>query len=596
MNGEILFMLALLAVALVLFFRETFPIEVTALGLLGVLLATGRIEVDAALAGFSNKAVVAIGGLFVLSHALFKSGIIEAGAERLSRFASRHQTPAIALLLAAVAVLSGFLNNTAVVAILIPMAIDVCRRLEMSPTKLLLPLSYAAIIGGTLTLIGTSTNLLVSALAEGSGQPPFRMFEFSALGGVMIVVGLVYVLTISPRLLPDRVAATSLTGKYRMSDYLSEIRVTESSRLVGKSAESAKLNERYDVTILAVLRGERWRRSGLRGLELEAGDLLMVRGSADSLVRLSSKEGVELLPEIALREDEIASGGQVMVEALVTRNSRMIGKTPKEVRFRRRLGGFVLAVGRQGQQRKVRLSETRLRFSDTLLILLPVERLDNLRSSEDLLVLSEVDFELKRRRLWWLPLIALPAVITLAATGVLQIAAGALLGAILVLMAGLLTSQEAYRSVDWSVLFLIAAFVPVGNAIVETGTASFIASGLSSAAGFFPVEWAPYASVALLYLVTSVMTETVSNSASAIILTPVAIGMSENLGVDARPFLMAICFAASASFMTPMGYQTNLMVYSPGGYKFSDYLRLGGPLNLLFWVLASILIPLFWPF
>ncbi len=596
MTGEILFMLVLLAIALVLFFRETFPIEVTALGLLGVLLATGRIEVDAALAGFSNKAVIAIGGLFVLSHALFKSGIVAAAADRLSRLATKRPGLAIAGLLASVSVLSGFLNNTAVVAILIPMTLDVCRRLEISPTRVLLPLSYAAIFGGTITLIGTSTNLLVSALAEGVGEPPFRMFEFTPLGLVMVVVGLVYVLLVSPRVLPERIDAGSLTGKYRMGDYLSEIRVTETSKLVGQSAEEARLNERFDVTVLGIVRGKRHLRRGLRTRAFEAGDLLMVRGSADNLVRLDAEEGIELLPEVALRDDELSSGGQVMVEALVARNSRMIGKTPKEIRFRRRMGGFVLAIGRQGEQLRAKLSETRLQFSDTLLILIPSERLDHLRTSDDLLVLSEVDFELERRTLWWLPLVALPAVVILAATGVMQIAAGALLGAILVLMAGLLTAQEAYRAVDWSVLFLIAAFVPVGNAIVDTGTATFIASGLTAATGLFPTEWAPYAAVTLLYLLTSVMTETVSNSASAIILTPVAIGIADTLGVDPRPFLMAICFAASASFMTPMGYQTNMMVYAPGGYQFSDYLRLGGPLNLIFWILASILIPWIWPF
>ncbi len=596
MTAEIVFMLVLVAAALVAFFTEIFPIEVTALGLLGILLVTGVVEVDQALAGFSNKAVITIGGLFVMSQALFKSGLVETAAGRVSQLAGRYRWLAIAALLGSVSVLSGFLNNTAVVAILIPMMLDLARRLEISPSKLLLPLSYAAIFGGTLTLIGTSTNLLVSSLAEDMGQPPFTMFEFSRLGAVMVVLGLAYVLVAVPRIVPDRVESGGLTSKYRMGAYLSEVRLEEESRLVGSSADQAQLNERYDVTILAVLRGDQRHDRNLRTLALEAGDVLMVRAAAENLVRLNSEQGVTLLPDVALHDEELSAGGQLIVEALITRNSRMIGRSPRELRFRRRLGGFVLAVGRQGAMLRKRLAEVRLRFADTLLVLIPRERLEQLRGSEDLLVLSEVDFGLRRHRLWWLPLAVLPAVVTLAALGILQIAAGALVGAIVVLMAGLLTTQEAYRAVDWSVLILIAAFVPVGHAIVETGTASFIASGLAGAGGYFPAHWAPYATVALLYLVTSLMTEMVSNSAAAIILTPVAIDVSSALGVDARPFLMAICFAASASFMTPMGYQTNLMVFGPGGYRFGDYLRAGGPLNLLFWIVAALLIPRLWPF
>ena len=491
MTGEIIFMLVLLAAALVAFFREIFPIEVTALGLLAILLLTGVVEVDRALAGFSNKAVIAIGGLFVLSQSLFKSGLVEAAADRVSHLASRRRWLAIAALLASVSLLSGFLNNTAVVAILIPMTIDVCRRLGISPSKLLLPLSYAAIFGGTITLIGTSTNLLVSALAEDAGQPAFGMFEFSSLGVVLVGVGLVYIMLTGPRMLADRVPPGGLTSKYRMGNYLTEIRLTEGSKLVGTSALKAKLNERYDVTILAVLRGERRFDRNLSRINLEASDVLMVRGAGDNLVRLSSEQRVELLPEIALDDDELSAGGQIIIEALVTRNSRMVGKSPRELDFRHQLGGFVLAIGRHGERMRKRLSKVRLRMSDTLLILIPNERLDALRDSDDVLILSEVDFELHRHRFWWLPLVLLPVVIAAAALGYLEIAGGALIGAIVVLMTGLLTPHEAYRSVDWSVLILIAAFVPVGQAIVDTGTASFIASGLVGATSYFPKPGPP---------------------------------------------------------------------------------------------------------
>ncbi len=597
MSFEILFMLVLMGAALVAFVKEIFPIEVTALGLVAALVLSGILSAEEAVAGFSNKATVTIAGLFVLSHALMKTGLLEIAAERLGERSAKHPWLGIGVLLAAVGVFSGFLNNTAIVALAIPLVIKLCGRLKLSPSKVLIPLSYASIFGGTLTLVGTSTNLLVSAVVEEAGAPPLRMFEFTKMGALFLACGLVYLMLFSRRLLPDRAEVGVTTAKYRLQSYLTEVIVSEGSKLIGHTLAEAEINRRYRVTVLKVFRqGETEQPEDVGRVPFQAGDHLIVQGTMDDVLRLRKDQGVALLPDVELDDKELSAGGQVMAEAWINRNSAMIGKTLQELDFRREHGAFVLAVRRVGATLRKKVANVRLRFSDSLLLLIPRQRLDKLRQSEDLLILSEHEMALRRERFWWLVLPLLPAVIFLAATGRLKISAGVLVAAVLLLLVGVLRPQEAYRSIDWSVVFLIAAFVPVGHAFVTTGAADLVASGLLGASSWASPDWAPYITLGAVYLATSLLTQIVSNSAAAVIVAPIALALGPSLGVDSRPFVLAVCFAASAEFMTPMGYQTNLMVYAAGGYRFLDYTRFGAPLNLFFWLLATLMIPVFWPF
>lgn len=596
MTTEVLFMLALMGVALLVFVREMFPVEVTALGLLAVLVATRTIEIEDALAGFSSTAVVAIGSLFVLSHALTKTGLLETVADRVGNRARERPWPMIVLLLVAVSVGSGVLNNTAVVALSIPLVMKLCRRLEMSPSKVLIPLSYASILGGTLTLIGTSTNLLVSSVVEDAGEPALGVFEFTMFGAILTVTGMVYVVAAARALLPDRPVAGRLTERYLVGGYLTELILEEGSRLVGMNLSEAHINERYNVTVLELIRDPaETHLEDVGTVSLRPGDLLVVQGALDDILRLRREQQLALLPDVKLDDDQLAAGGQ-LVEAWVAPGSQMIGRTLRQLDFHHHYGGFVLAVRRIRSTLRTQVADVVLRFADALLILVPPERLADLERDGDLVVLSEHEVHLRRGRFWWLVLVVLPLVVVAAALGVMDIAASALVGAVLMLLFRVVTPEEAYRAINWSVVFMIAAFVPVGHAFQVTGTADYLARGALAASSWASPDVAPYVVLAMIFVLTALLTQVASNNAAAIVVAPIALSLGPALGVDSRPFVFAVCFAASAAFMTPMGYQTNLMVYAPGEYQFLDYTRFGAPLILLSLLLATFLIPVLWPF
>lgn len=597
MNYEIVFMLLLMGAALVAFVRELFPIEVTALALLAVLVLSGILEVRDALAGFGSTAVVAIGGLFVLSHALTKTGLLETIADRMGEGARNRPWPMIVLLLALVSFGSGVLNNTAVVALSIPLVLKLCRRLQLSPSKVLLPLSFASILGGTLTLIGTSTNLLVNSVIVDANEPPLGVFEFTVLGAVLAVAGLLYIIIAARPLLAARVESSDLTTKYRLGKFLTELTIEEDSKLVGQTLAGEKINERYGITVLEVICG-----SAETHLEdcgtvlLKPGDLLVVQGDLENIVRFQREQQATMMPDVELHDDQLVAGGQTLVEAWIAPGSSMIGRTLKQLDFHHYHGSWVLAISRLKATLYKRIADIKLRLADALLILIPRNRIAGLERTGDVVVLSEREFSLRRNRRWWLVLVVLPLVIIAAATGLLDIAAGALVGAVVLLLFGVMTPHEAYRAIDWSVIFMIAAFVPVGHAFQVSGTADFLARSLLSVSSWAPPELAPHVVLAMVYLVTALLTQVASNNAAAVVVAPIALSLGPALGVDSRPFVFAVCFAASAAFMTPMGYQTNLMVHAAGQYRFSDYLRFGAPLNLLVWILAMILIPVIWPF
>jgi len=595
---EILFLGAIILVALVLFVTELFPIDVTALLVLGLLLILGLVSPTESLAGFSNPAVITIACLFILSHALQKSHVLEYLIININSLIDKSRVLGMVAYLFTIGVASAVVNNTAIVAIFMPVTIRLADKYNISPSKVLIPLSYAAILGGTLTLVGTSTNLIVNSILVDSsnGQVSLGMLEFAKFGIIKFVVGLLYIFTIGYKLLPIRVAKSSSIEDYRLDGYLTEFKVSKNSPLTGKTLLDRKINENYDVIVLDVLRNGEIINSNLRNMVIQEDDILFVKGSFDNFQRLKEIENLVMLADEKLTQDELEQEDNILAECLVTDNSELIGLSLQEANFRRSFGSFVLAIRREGEIIRRKLAHFILKPFDTLLVYGPKDRINQLANKEGFIVLGKVDGSLDGHPFWWLSLASILLAVTLAIFDIVPIVVGVILGVIALLLSKVITPNEAYSSIHWQVIIVIAAFLPMGAAIQRTGLDVIISDSISSFVNLFPADILPYLLLALIYFITMILTEIASNAATAIIMTPITLSLASNFGFDPKPFIFAVCYAASASFITPVGYQTNLMVFGPGGYRYSDYIKVGLPLGIILWIISVIMIPMIWPF
>ena len=596
MTPDIIFVLGLLFFGFIMFVTEMFSIDVTAMVLLTILFALGYLTPAEALSGFSNPAVITIAFLFIISRALQKTRILEYLIIRVRRLADRSILLGRAVYLFTIGIASAVVNNTAIVAIFMPVSIRLAQKYKMSPSKMLIPLSYSAILGGTLTLVGTSTNLLVNSIyIQTPGVEPMGMFEFMRYGAILMIVGLLYILFIAPMVLPSRTSTSSLTKSYRLGGYLTEMKISPESPLNGRTCLDRGINKNYDVMVLDILRDGKMITSMIRLTKLREGDILFVRGTLENFLRMKEVEKVTLLTDEKLTQEELEQEDNVVVECLITDKSDIVGKSLMAGNFRRRFGSFILAIRREGTIFREKIAHVILQAYDTLLVYGPENKVKELSKTGEFIVLGEVDAELRKQRFWWMTIVVIIGTITLAALGIMPIVKSAMLGVVILLILKILTPQESYQSINWQVIILISALIPVGIVIQKTGTAEWIAGFITSATRSVSTEVQPQVLLALIYFITIFLTEISSNAATAIIMTPIALAVAQQMGFDPRAFVFAVAFAASASFITPVGYQTNLMVYGPGGYKFSDYIRVGFPLALIFWVMAIFILPVLWP-
>ena len=593
---DIILLGVIIVIALVLFITEFFPIDVTALVVLGLLLIFGLVTPNESLSGFSNPAVITIGCLFIMSYALQKSHVLEYVIININKIIDQSQTLGMAVYLFCIGIASAVVNNTAIVAIFMPVTIRLADKYNISPSKVLIPLSYAAILGGTLTLVGTSTNLIVNSILVDSSGISLGMLEFAKFGIIKFVVGLIYIFTIGHRLLPSRVAKSSSITDYSLDGYLTEFKINEDSPLCGKTLLDRKINENYDVIVLDVLRGGEIITSNLRNLVLKQDDVLFVKGSFDNFQRLKEIENLSLLTDVKLTQEELEQEDHILAECLITDNSELIGQTLQEANFRRSFGSFVLAIRREGEVIRRKLAQFILKPFDTLLVYGPQDRVNQLASREGFIVLGKVNASLDSHPLWWLSIFTILFAVVMAIFKIIPIVVGVILGVIALLLARVITPNEAYSSIHWQVIIVIAAFLPMGAAMKKTGLDEIIGNSIGNIVNLFPVDLIPYFLLAIIYLITMVLTEIASNVATAIIMTPIALTLATQFGFDPRPFIFAVCYAASASFITPIGYQTNLMVFGPGGYRYSDYIKVGLPLGIILWIISVMVIPMIWPF
>ena len=587
-----LLLVGLLIVAVALLATERLRADVVAMVVLSALVLLRILDPRQALSGFSNPATITVAAMFVLSAGLQASGLIHALGDRLLRRGPSSPTAVMLMTGVAIAPFSAFINNTAAVAIFLPLVLRACHGRSISPSYLMMPLSFFAMLGGTCTLIGTSTNIIVSSAAAEHGQPGFGMFEFSSLGLIVLLVGGAYLMLVGRRIIPERIQAESLTEGFHLNRYLSEVLVLEGSPLVGLTVIEARIGEKYDLEVLGHVRDKVMRNVMTGHGALQAGDILLIKAPAATLVRLGERAGIAVRPEKHPDDADLRSGDTVLLEAVISTNSELEGRSLKAVDFRNNFGATALAIRRGGEDLLEKIGHIRLRLGDELLIQAPRQNLAKLRSQRAFLILQELDLPTLDVPRALLASLIIAAVVTVAALGIYPIVSTAVAGAVLMVITGCLPVRRVYREINWVVIVLLGGLIPLGLALETTGAAAHVADAILRLGG----QMGPHFALGLFVMFTALLTGAMSNNATAALLAPLAITIADVLAVDPRPFLVGLTFAASAAFYTPIGYQTNLLVYGPGGYKFADYFRVGAPLTVIYVVLVTWLIPMFFPF
>lgn len=578
--------LGIVVVALLMFIVEIFPADITAIAIMVALILLKQVTPEQGIAGFSNPATITVMAMFILSSGVARTGALQRASTLLIQWGGKRLPQQIMALGLIAGPMSALVNNTAIVSVFLPIVEDFCQQHRISPSKLLMPLSFATILGGMISVIGTSTSVLASGLSDDLGLGEFSLFQFALLGVITFAVGMAYLALIAPRLLPNRQGDDrGLSQRYGMKDYVSELVITPRSSLVGQTLRSSQLQRRFDVDILEIIRNNTHFPQPLADKTLEAGDILLARGGKQDLLKIREGEGLEILPDVQFGQKSWQgdiSTEEGIAEALIISNSNLIGSTLKDIRFRQRYNVTVLAIRRGQELLRDRMGTVPLRFGDLLLVQGPKQSLVGIQTGRNLLLLEQRDIETLRTNKANTALTIGLAVVATAAFTDYPILVSALAGVIAMIVSGCLKPGELYQAVRWDVIFLLACLIPLGTAMDNSGATEWLANQLVTLSGGMSSYWL----LTLLYVLTVLLTAVLSNNASVILLVPVGVQVAQAIDISPLTTIFVITFAASNSFMTPIGYQTNTMVYSAGGYRFIDFLKVGGPLSLIMTVIT----------
>jgi di/tricarboxylate transporter len=589
---EIALTLGIIGVAIALFATEKLRVDVIALIVLITVGLTGLVSPEEIFTGFANPAVITVWAVYMVSAGLFKTGVADILGRGIMRLSGASEPRLIVVIMLTCGIMSGFMNNVGATAVLMPVVIAISRRTKVPVSKLLIPLAFSSLLGGELTLIGTPANILGAGILAARGLPTFTFFEFAPMGALFLATGVVYMLLVGRRLLPVRQAPDDAQMASQLRGYVSEVRVADDSQLAGQSLVESRLGADYELTVLAVERNGRVRTSLHPDTRIEAGDLLMVEGAAENLIRARDALGLVIdVERTAEAEQQLDVDKVHLIEATLAPASRMTNQTLSQIEFRNRYGFSVLAIWRHGEVITQRLRDVRLKFGDALLLQGPRHRLPALQEGGEFLVLEPVALELRRLSKAPIAVGIMGLVLALVLFAGLHIAMAMVIGAVLMVVTGCLTMDEAYQNVDWRTVFLVAGMLPLGIAMETSGAAWFLADVLLDMVGGF----GPRAVLGGIYILVALLTQPMSNAAAVVLVTPIAIDTALGMEADPKSFVIVVVLGAATSFLTPVGHKANVLVFGPGGYRFFDYTRVGTGLTLALFVVAMIFVPIFFP-
>lgn len=590
MTASMIALLAILAAALVCFTFEWVGADVVALGVMLAMILTGLVPLDRAFAGFGSDTVLLILGLLILTSALMRTGVMDQAGRFILRRAGDDPHRLLVYVLVGAAGLSAFLSNTAATAFFLPVTLGIAARVKVSPSRLLMPLAFASALSSSVTLVSTSSNIVVSGLMTRYGLPPLRMFELTPVGIPVTIAGIFYMLTVGRRLIPDRTRTADFAAEFGLRDYLSEVLILPDSHLTGHTLAEAGLGRDLDLTVLHIVRDGHRYMAPRAQTTLAAGDVLLVRGRRDAILKVKDTAGIEIKPDVTLQDPNLEEDEVRMAEVILLPRSALIGRSLRGVAFRDRYGLQVLGINRRGAPIRQKLSAIRLKMGDVLLLQGHRGNIAALEDDDTLRVLAGVDGSRVNTPRAPLAVAIFIAALAAASLGLLRLPVAILLGAFAMFATRTITPEEAYRMVDWRVLVLIGSMLAVGAAMEETGTAKVLASALVRVAG----DAGPYAMLSAVFALTVALTQPMSNQAAAVVILPVAVQTALQLHLNPRTFAVMVAVAASTSFMTPLE-PSCLMVYGPGRYRFADFLKVGGLLTVVIYLISIALVPLLWP-